>query len=939
MELRQNQTQSRGQRWLALGLLLVATEGFAIGVPGPTPDSIDFFESKVRPILAERCYGCHSSKAQPIKGGLRLDQPEWVRKGGKSGAVLVAGDPESSLLIKAVRYTDAHLQMPPKHKKLSTEEVTTLETWVRLGAPMPGNPTASSGAVAAHQGRGTHWAFQPVQKPPLPGVRNRAWVRTPVDHFVLALLEKKKLSPAAAADRRSLIRRVTYDLTGLPPTAEEVDAFVADSRSDAYAQVVERLLASPHYGERWGRYWLDVARYADTKGYLAGGEERRYAFSFTYRDYVIASFNADKPYDQFITEQLAADLLPAGKDKGTLAALGFLTLGRRFLNNQNDIIDDRIDVVTRGTLALTVACARCHDHKFDPIPTSDYYALHGVFASSREPAELPLLHELQDSPEYQDYLKQRKKIEEEIAAFKTAQVDKFLHELRQHIGDYLLGAHEADQLSDRSKVDTFAGEHKLNPLVLRRWMNRDRASKMDPIFEPWFQLSAAGNLSSDGSGLLSKLSTQPGLNPVALKSLTNSFTNSLRQVAESYGKLFKDIEAEWMQVVEAAAKESKPPPMGLPEPDREALRQVLYAENAPFNPPRDQVAGIVAQPISDGTAPLRNKIEELNWTHPGAPARAMALVDAADPHNSHVLLRGSPGNPGPEVPRRFLEVLSSNDRTPFTNGSGRLELARAIVSPANPLTARVYANRVWLHHFGEGLVKTPGDFGVRTEAPVQQQLLDYLAATFMEKGWSTKELQRQIVLSATYQQSCEPSPASLAADPENNLYSHMDRQRLDFEAARDTLLALGGKLDPKFGGLPVDIETEPFSMRRTVYALIERQNLPAVFRTFDFANPDTSSQQRFHTTVPQQALFLMNSAFVVEQARNLAQRPEILASTNVADQVRAAYRVVFQRQPDQAELNLGLKFLSTPLYSNDKLKPLEQYAQVLLLSNELMFVD
>lgn len=938
MEPREDQTHYRGPRWWALGLLLLATEGFAIGSPGPTPDAIDFFESKVRPIFAERCYACHSEKAKPIKGGLRLDQPEWVRRGGKSGVVVIGGDPESSRLIKAVRQTDPHLQMPYKRKKLSSEELTVLETWVRLGAPMPEHRPAPKIPVAAGRTRPTHWAFQPVQKPLLPEVRNTTWVRTPVDYFVLTLLEKNKLSPAAPVDRRSLIRRVTYDLTGLPPTAEEVDAFVADSKPDAYAQVVERLLASPQYGERWGRYWLDVARYADTKGYLAGGEERRYAFSFTYRDYVIAAFNSDKAYDQFITEQLAADLLPSAKDKSNLAALGFLTLGRRFLNNQNDIIDDRIDVVTRGTLGLTVACARCHDHKFDPIPTSDYYSLHGVFASSREPTELPLLHELQDSPEYKDYLKQREKIEEEITAFKTAQIDKFLHELRQHIGDYLLRAHEAE-LIDRSKLDTFAGEHKLNPLVLRRWMSRGGSTNIDPVFEPWFQLSCATNISSEAPGLLSKLSIQPGLNPIVLKSLMRSFTNSLREAANSYGNLFKEVDAEWAHLIEDAAKQSKPRPSGLPDPDREAIRQVLYAENAPFNPPRDQVTGIVAQPISDGTAPLRNKIEALNWTHPGAPARAMALVDIPDPHDSHILLRGSPGNPGPKVPRRFLEALSSNDRATFTNGSGRLELARAIVSPANPLTARVYVNRIWLHHFGEGLVKTPGDFGVRTEVPVQKQLLDYLAATFMESGWSTKELQRQIVLSATYQQSCEASPDSLATDPENNLYSHMNRQRLDFEAARDTLLALGGKLDAKLGGLPVDIETQPFSMRRTVYALIERQNLPGVFRTFDFANPDTSSQQRFHTTVPQQALFLMNSPFVVEQARNLARRPEISNSTSSAEQIRAAYRLVFQRQPSQEELNLGLKFLGTPQNQSDKLKPLEQYAQVLLLSNELMFID
>jgi mono/diheme cytochrome c family protein len=939
MEPARIHAKARSRAVMVLVVLALASKAVAVSVSGPNTDGSDLFETKIRPLLADHCYQCHSATATPLKGELRLDQPDLLLKGGKSGPVIVAGDPDSSLLIKAVRYTDADLKMPPKGKRLSPDQVAQLEHWVRMGAPVPASSPDLKIATATERARTNHWAFRPVHKPTPPPVSNTNWVQTPVDNFVLALLEKQHLSPAPAADRRTLIRRVTYDLTGLPPTAEEVDAFLNDRRSNSYSELVERLLASPHYGERWGRYWLDVARYADTKGYLAGGEERRYAFSYTYRDYVVAAFNEDKPYDKFITEQLAADLLPLGEDKRPLAALGFLTLGRRFLNNQNDIIDDRIDVVTRGTMALTVACARCHDHKFDPIPTADYYSLHGVFASSHEPAELPLLENLRDSPSYQDYLKQRKKIEEEIVHFKNQQVDKFLRELHQHVGDYLLGAHEAQQLSDLSKLDTFAGEHKLNPKVLRRWLNRKPDNQPDSIFDPWIQLSKAGDSPADIPSILAKLNAQPGLNSEVVKSLAASVTNSLKQAAGAYNQLLRAVDVEWEALNATALKENRPAPSSLPDPEREALRQVLYAEGAPFNPGRDQVESIVAQPISDGTAPMRNKIEALNWTHPGAPARAMALVDGPNPHNSHVLLRGNGASPAQEVPRRFLQVLCGSDRPAFTNGSGRLELAKAIVSPSNPLTPRVYVNRVWLHHFGEGLVKTPGDFGVRTDPPVHRLLLDYLAASLVENGWSTKSLHRLILLSATYQQVCEASTASLSADPENSLYSHMNRQRLDFEAARDTLLAVSGKLDLTLGGLPVDIESEPFSTRRTIYALIDRQNLPGIFRTFDFANPDTSSQQRFHTTVPQQALFLMNSPFVIQQARHLAQRTEVANASSDAERVQALYRLALQRKPDGVELAAGTHFLSIPPQPNAKLTPQEQYAQVLLLSDELMFPD
>ncbi|HTL55932.1 MAG TPA: PSD1 and planctomycete cytochrome C domain-containing protein [Candidatus Limnocylindrales bacterium] len=906
-----------------------------------TTEEIEFFEKNVRPLFAENCYQCHSDKAEKIKGGLHLDSTAALSKGGTSGAAIVPGDPDASLLIKAVRYTDAELQMPPKDKKLPDDSIKMLETWVKMGAPMPkeaGPPPLLTQIATA---RARHWAFQLVKKPPVPPVRHRPWVKTPMDNFVLANLEAHHLQPAPAADRRSLIRRVTYDLIGLPPSYNEVQAFAEDRRPDAYARVVERLLASPHYGERWGRYWLDIARYADTKGYLPGGVERRYAFSYTYRDYVVRAFNEDKPYNQFLVEQIAADKLTSGDDKRSLAALGFLTLGRRFLNNQNDIIDDRIDVISRGTLGLTVTCARCHDHKFDPIPTKDYYALHGVFASSEEPAELPLLGPLRTTSEYEDYLKEKAKIEEEIVDFRQKEIATFLKGLRDRVGDYLMGVHDAARLSDPSKFDTFAGEHKLNPAVLRRWMKylEDPARGSNLIFSTWFQLAklSESDFTNSVRPFLTGLLSEPSpANPVLAQFLSEQVTNSLQEVATAYNRLFQNIDKDWEEALKAAGDQVKP--TRFPGDDKEALRQVLYAGDSPVNLPQDEAEAILERRLNGGIAPIRNKIEALSWTHAGAPARAMALVDRTEPGNSHVLLRGNPDIPGEEVPRRFLEVLSAGTRPAFTNGSGRLELAQAIASADNPLTARVYVNRVWLHHFGEGLVSTPGDFGVRTEEPVQRPLLDYLAASFVENGWSTKYLHRVILLSATYQQASDAPIEVTKEDPDNRWISRMNRQRLDFESLRDTLLALAGKLDLSVGGLPVELGHEPFPTRRTLYALIDRQNLPAVFRTFDFANPDTSSQRRFQTTVPQQALFLMNSPFTIEQARKLAERQEISCLHDTREQVQALYRIVFQRQPTKNEIRLAREFIAAQSARSD-FGPLARYAQVLLLSNEMMFVD
>ena len=926
------------------GCFALCLRSSSLAADSPSPAQIEFFENKIRPVLVDHCYSCHSDQSEKVKGGLRLDTREALLRGGTSGAVLVPGEPDASLLIKAVRYQDEELQMPPKNKKLPAEQIADLEAWVKMGAPDPRTADGPRPLTDIAEARARHWAFQPVSSPSPPKVNQTRWVQTPVDAFVLAKLEQKKLKPAPPADRRTLIRRVCYDLIGLPPTPEEVTAFVNDPQPDAYARLVERLLASPHYGERWGRYWLDVARYADTKGYLAGGEERRYPFSYTYRDYVIRAFNEDKPYDQFLIEQIAADRLPSGEDKSELAALGFLTLGRRFLNNPNDIIDDRIDVVTRGTLGLTVSCARCHDHKFDPIPTKDYYGLHGIFASSEEPAELPLLAPVRETPEYQDYLKQKAKLEAEIEEFKDQEVAKFIGELRQNVGDYLLAARDVTGLKEQTQFDTFARERKLIPEVLRRWMTYldARSQTNDAIFTPWFELSRLDEpdfLMKSQPWLAEFGSASTRVNPAVARAVVAAAADSRKQVAEVYNQLFRQIDGEWKTNLTVAAKEKQPAPTSLAEPDREALRAFLYQAGTPINLPKDEARTIHARRLNEGSAELRGKITALGWTHPGVPVRAMALVDKTKASNSRVFLRGNPGSPGPEAPRQFLTVLSAPEGPDFTNGSGRLELARAIASRDNPLTPRVQVNRVWSHHFGAGLVSTPGDFGVRTEAPLHRELLDYLAAAFMENGWSTKRLHRLILLSATYQQSSEVKPENFAADPENRYLHHMSRRRLDLEALRDTLLAVSGRLDLTMGGAPVDIIAEPYSPRRTVYGLIDRQNLPGLFRTFDFANPDTSSQGRFHTTVPQQALFLLNSPFVAEQARHLVQAEEVAHALNDPEKVQAIHRRVWQRPADAGEVGLAEQFLASQSTTNAALAPLEKYAQVLLLSNELMFVD
>jgi hypothetical protein len=895
-------------RWPRLAWGLAA--GLAMIRPAMAAEDkagMEFFEGKIRPILVDHCYPCHSHESGKAKGGLLLDNRDALLKGGDNGPVIKPGDANASLLIRAVRYTNDDLQMPPKNKKLAATQIAALETWINMGAPDP--RTAASGVPkveAIREQARTHWAFQPVREPAIPTVKNKHFTRTPVDRFVVARLEKAGLEPSPLADRRTLIRRATFDLTGLPPTPEEVRAFVADRSPDAFAKVIDRLLASPLYGERWGRHWLDVARYADTKGYVFE-EDRHYPYAYTYRDYVIRSFNEDLPYDQFLKQQIAADLLPGG-DPRSLAALGYLTVGRRFINNIHDIIDDRIDVVCRGMMGLTVNCARCHDHKFDPIPTRDYYSLYGVFASSTEPEQEPLLGTDVPGKAGADYMAEHKKRLAEREDYIHTQETAMAAQLRHQSGQYLLAAFEAQRPGNKIDADNIAQTNKLDPGVLHRWMDGlDKWHKeSSPIFAPWF---AFANLPADGFAEQGKrVATNAAANANALvaRAFAGEAPHSMKDVAERYGSLLKEIDEQWEKLVAKT-----PGATALPDASAEALRQVLYAADAPANLPHAEFDRLYETSVSQKIRALQRSIDEWDATSPGAPPRAMALRDTADPHDVSVFIRGNSGNAGPVAPRQFLEVLAGPNRKPFHKGSGRLELAEAVASRDNPLTARVLVNRVWLYHFGAPLVATPSDFGLRSDPPTHPELLDYLAARFMADGWSLKKLHRLIMLSGVYMQASDDNPAAEKIDPGNQLLWRMNRQRLDFEAMRDTLLAVSGDLDLTRGGHGVDV-TDPAVKRRTVYMTVDRQNLPDLFRTFDLASPDNTSPRRFHTTVPQQALFMMNSPFIVAQAKHLVEMPQFKSESSERKRVKLLYQLAYQRDPSKEEIKWALEFLRTP---------------------------
>jgi hypothetical protein len=829
-------------------------------------------------------------------------------------------------LVLAVRYSDANLKMPPKGK-LSAGQIAAVADWVKAGAVLPRNDIASKSQSAKN-----HWAFQTIRNPAPPSVRSASWVRTPVDAFVLDQLEARGLAPSPPADKRTLLRRLSFDLTGLPPTWSEVAAFTADESSDAYERAVDRLLASPRYGERWGRHWLDVARYADTKdGVLMFGDDRPRPFAYTYRDYVIRAFNSDLPYDRFISEQLAADKLGGSPDR--LAAMGFLTLGRMFDNNIPDVIDDRIDVVTRGFLGLTTACARCHDHKYDPIPTRDYYALYGVFAASEAPLVPPRLDPKQRGPKA--YEAKYAAAENSLTEMLEQQYALLSENARARTPDYLL--HVTVTPPDPMETAIFflsLAPGDLRPPIVARWRNylAARAKPNDPIFGPWHELMAIpeADFPKKATAALVRMATAAGpfpYNPLIFDPLLAAGVRSKADMARAYGGVFARVYAESKVFV------------GPPDALHRQVLDVVTGRDSPAYFPKSRTYWYMSRGEKDAFGGKIQDLDHIAVKEPAAPARALCLYDALEMPVNRVFVRGNSSRPGAIVPRRFLTILGGKDSAPFTHGSGRLDLARAIVDPNNPLTARVIANRVWMHHFGEPLVDTPSDFGVRTSRPVQSELLDHLASTLRSGGWSLKKLQREIVLSNTYRQASADRPDAHRLDPENRLLWRANPRRLDFESMRDAMLAVSGRLDPAMFGRPVDVAGDPLNRRRTIYGIVDRQNLPTVYRAFDFASPDLSAERRTQTTVPQQALFGLNSQFVAEQAKALAARPEVAGTADPAAKVFALYVLVLQRMPTAEEVRLGVAFAQAARDPKSKLGPWEQWAQVLLLTNEFLFLD
>jgi hypothetical protein len=807
--------------------------------------------------------------------------------------------------------------MPPS-AKLPEQDIALLKEWIQRGAPWPESSGSSagfirtSGAITAEDRQ--FWSFQPVKPQAQPAVKDAAWLRQSIDSFVLAALEAEGLEPAKEADKRTLLRRASFDLTGLPPTLEEVSSFLADESPDTYERLIDRLLASPRYGERWGRHWLDVARYAEDQAHTF--EARMYPGGYRYRDWVIGSLNADLPYNRFVQDQIAGDLQGDGDKMSRFPPLGFFALGPIYYADagcapkaQADEMDDRIDTLTRGFLGLTVSCARCHDHKFDPISTKDYYALAGVFAST-EYFEAPLAPP--DVVAAYDQKVTRVKEQEKAIEEARNQTQREIREsLAGQTGKYAVAAWKLQnkrKLDEKFATETIAKEADLREFVVEAWakfLSGDNVQKK-PYLAAWKDAAAAQDVKTDLSADATALAA---IQAVAEKLEKNvAFAIDMRRKKESLDKAAEEL-----------------------------LKDIVDDNKGPCGIQKDQFDKLASEEQRKALGALRKELEERKKQVGEKYSVAHSIKDGA-PKNLHVYIRGNYKEQGDEVPRRFLEILTAGEVKPFSQGSGRLELAQAIVSEQNPLTARVLVNRVWQQHFGRGLVGTPSNFGMLGERPTHPELLDDLAGRFMAGGWSLKWLHRQIMLSSVYRASSEFKPDNYQRDPDNRLLWRMNRRRLDIEAWRDSLLTASGNLDLSLGGQSLDMAKSE-NRRRTLYAAVSRHNLNSTLRLFDFPDPNLTSERRVSTTVPMQQLFVMNGEFMVSQAKSLAARLQTESADDQA-RIRVAYQLLFSREPSEKELQLGASFLKVAESTPDvKLTPWERYTQALLGTNEFAFVD
>ena len=944
--------------------LALCTASFAVAADDvqPTKEGLEFFEKNVRPILSDRCYECHSATKNSSKGGLILDSHDGAFKGGDEGPAVIPGNLEKSLLIKAVRYTDPEFSMPPKKTggKLPDDKIAILEEWVKMGAPMPiGGAAKLTGLTGKAR---EHWAFQPVTKPKVPEVKNKAWVKTPIDAFILAKLEEKGLQPNPVANPESFLRRVSYDLIGLPPTSEQIDGFekaiqaaqVVDTMAlrsgkpagaveAVYAKQIDGLLASPHYGERWARHWLDTARYSDTRGLQVDQgdslfKDYRFAYAWTYRDYVINALNDDKPYNSFIVEQLAADRIPGiSPDDPRLAALGFLTVGKRF-DDPNDIIDERIDTTTKAFLGLTVACARCHDHKFDPIPIKDYYSLHGIFASTVEPLHHPTIAAASKTAvaARSDFTKRLNQLQDEqVGGFfrymreTRARYDKEMAG-RLMLASVRRGSSEAGEFSDRYKIDL---QTDVDFAAMR-------IQKDSPITGPFY---AAAQVPVVYFAQRAPIAIQEAIsdadhpvNPIIAAALRGLKPKSLHDVAAAYQKAYNENKAailahlallakpgEGWKKTSPAIAEMTGYPWAIPSYDEVFDNEDMIS----LFSTRKFCADWQNRPIYGGignrepVAYFRHtRINELRLSHPGAPGEAMVVQDSEAPKDSYVFKRGDKNNKGEIVPRQFLDILSKGERRPYVDGSGRYEFAQSIATKENTMTARVAVNRTWMKHFIEGFVATADDLGNMSEKPSHPELLDFLASEFMENGWTMKRLHRMIVMSNVYRLDSDPTANPLVAkkgpidplkiDAGNRLLWRGNLRRLDFESIRDSMILLTGKLNPAVGGQPANITDEPFSYRRSLYGYVDRSRLSDTLSQFDYGDPDMANSKRNSTIVPQQALYFMNNALSVEVARAVSSRKDVINAMSEDQRIVAMFRCMFQRRPTTSEIRVAQEFLA-----------------------------
>jgi len=806
--------------WIALAATPLAIKAQA------TVADIEFFEAKIRPVLVEHCYACHAADSKIIRGGLLVDSREGLQEGGDSGPAVVPGNAEASLILAALRHES--YAMPPD-RKLPDAVIADFEQWITRGAVDPRDVGESEPPRGVdYQAAKSHWAFQPIADPPPPTVANETWIQSPIDRFVLSRLETANIQPRPRADKATLIRRAAFDLIGLPPTVEQVDAFLADDSPDAYAKVIDSLLQSPHYGERWGRHWLDLVRYADTNG---ADENHALPNAWHYRDWVVRMINRDLPLDQFMIEQLAGDLLPQTGDEqidgDRLTATGMLVIGPKMLAEQDkdkmviDIVDEQIDTVTRTMLGLTIGCARCHDHKFDPISAKDYYALAGIFYSTKTMADRAFVSKWMERP------------------LPSAAIESQRSEHQTKI--------------DAAKAELAGTEAELKSQTEKRDQLQAKVE------------SASADTPED------EKPSQEGLDAFKMS------VESLTQTVQQRKKAVEEVEK------------------AMP-----AFTMVMSADEAT---PADLPIHIRGNHLTLAEGKISRGMPEI-------------LTSVAPP---------------PAIP---------------TDQSGRLQLAYWLVSPDHPLTARVMANRIWMWHFGQALMRSPSNFGLRADQPTHPELLDYLASRLIHEDWSLKRMHRLIMNSSTYQMSSDvdfPESNQYASqDPDNRLWWRRTRRRLEAEPVRDAVLCVGGGLDTTVGGKAPDVNAN----RRAVYLPINRAALYEMFSTFDYVETANHIEQRPTTTVPHQALFLLNSPIVHKQATSIAKA--VIADCQAPQQrIEAIFRMLYVRQPTEAELSRSLDFVAAAEAELESVQDLQQrtlqawsaLCRSLIAANEFVYID